>query len=161
MPGSLVDPNHFRKACSQFATGITIPTVLGSDGKPHGFTANSFTSVSLSPPMVLICVDNQANVIEHFRTASSFGINILEATQQSLSSRFAGRGHDRFRGVDWRPGELGAPLIDGAIAHMVCSVTNVLEVGDHFVFFGKVIFAQFYAGNPLLYFQGRYESLTS
>ena len=111
--------------------------------------------------MVLICVDNKANVIEHFRSAKEFGINILEVTQQSLSNRFAGRGHDRFEGVDWRLGELGVPLIDGAIAHMECAVTNVLEVGDHFVFFGKVLFAQFSAGDPLLYFQGRYESITS
>lgn len=161
MPSSSVDPKHFRKACAQFATGITIPTVLGSDGKPHGFTANSFTSVSLSPPMVLICVDNKANVIEHFRAASSFAINILEAQQQALSNRFAGRGHDRFEGVDWKPGELGVPLIEGAIAHLECKVNQVLEVGDHSVFFGEVLFAQFSDGAPLLYFQGRYESLTS
>ena len=161
MARSSVDPNHFRKACSQFATGITIPTVLGPDGQPHGFTANSFTSVSLSPPIVLVCVDHKANVIEHFRAADSFAINILEETQQALSNRFAGRGHDRFEGVNWRKGELGVPLIEGAIAHMECRVTDVLEVGDHSLFFGEVLFAQFSVGQPLLYFQGRYETLTA
>ena len=109
--------------------------------------------------MVLICVDNKANVIELFRAANSFCINVLGASQQALSNRFAGRGQDRFEGVDWKPGNLGAPLIEGAIAHLECSVREVLEVGDHSVFLGEVIFAEFTDGAPLLYFQGRYESL--
>ena len=156
-----LDPNHFRKACAQFATGITIPTVLGADGKPHGFTANSFTSVSLSPPIVLICVDRKANIIDHFRQASSFGINVLSETQQHLSNRFAGRGLDRFEGVNWKAGELGVPLIDGAIAHLECGLKEKLEVGDHCIFLGEVLVVKITEGAPLLYFQGRYETLTS
>ena len=161
MPSSTVDPNQFRKACSHFATGITIPTVMGTDGKPHGFTANSFTSVSLNPPVVLICVDNRANIIDHFKAASSFGINVLSTTQEHLSNRFAGKGQDRFEGVEWAPGRLGVPLLIGTLARFECQLKQVLEVGDHSIFFGEVISADFDGGDPLLYFQGRYESITS
>ena len=161
MPDSLHAQNSFRQACARFATGITISTVLGSDGTPHGLTANSFTSVSMDPPMLLLCIDHKANIIDHFKNAKHFGINILEKGQMNLSNRFAERGQDRFGGVSWHVGQFGVPLLDGAIAHFECAITNVIEAGDHSIFLGEVVSAESFDGEPLLYFRSRYAGLIS
>ena len=151
----------FRQACARYATGITISTAIASDGTPHGFTANSFTSVSLEPPLVLICIDRKANIIDLFRTAKYFGINVLEASQQELSNRFAGRGQDRFESVNWNPGSHGVPLLEGALAHFECRLENVIEAGDHDIFIGEVLRSEFSDGDPLLYFKSRYGEISS
>src|SRR6266581_3486375 len=99
-----IDKHLFRRVCGRFTSGITITTVLDEAGRVHGLTANSFTSVSLTPPIVLVCVDNRSKVLEHFRRQSHFGINILADHQKPLSDRFAGSGYDRFEGVEWHHG---------------------------------------------------------
>ena len=149
----------FRQACARYATGITISTAIASDGTPHGFTANSFTSVSLEPPLVLICIDRKANIIDLFRTAKYFGINVLEASQQELSNRFAGRGQDRFESVNWNPGSHGVPLLDGALAHFECRLENVIEAGDHDIFIGEIVAGDAGDGKPLMYYRGKYTGL--
>ena len=159
MPHSLPAQNSFRQACSRFATGITISTVIGPDGAPHGLTANSFTSVSLDPPLVLICIDQRANIVDPFRVSKYFGINVLGSDQPELSNRFAGRGQDRFGGVSWRPGQYDVPLLDGSIAQFECAVKSVIEAGDHLIFIGEVVAAEFFDGEPLLYFRSRYVKL--
>ena len=105
-----IEQHHFRRVCSKYATGITIVTVLDSRGEPHGLTVNSFTSVSLSPPLVLFCLDRQTAILNHFRLETRFAINVLEEEQKDISSCFARSGYDRFEGVAWRPGETGAPV---------------------------------------------------
>ena len=90
-----VDKQLFRRVCGRFASGITITTVLDESGRVHGLTANSFTSVSLTPPIVLVCVDKRSKVLEHFRQQAFFGVNILAEHQRHLSDRFAGSGYDR------------------------------------------------------------------
>src|ERR1700685_3764138 len=97
---SKIEKQQFRRICGKFASGITVATVLDAAGAPHGMTANSFTSVSMTPPLVLVCVDHRARILEHFRIGEYFGINILGAGHKHLSDRFAGSGYDRFEGVN-------------------------------------------------------------
>ena len=150
------DPAQFRRACARFATGITVSTALAPDGTPHGFTANSFTSVSMEPPMVLICVDHRANVLRHFEQAAHFGVNILAESQEALSVRFAERGLDRFVGIEWRPGETGVPLLAGALARFECATRQTISAGDHTIILGEVMHAEWEVGAPLLYYASAY-----
>jgi flavin reductase (DIM6/NTAB) family NADH-FMN oxidoreductase RutF len=154
-----IDSAAFRQACGKFATGITIVTVIGADGLPHGMTVNSFTSVSLEPPLVLVCIDRKATILPKLEASRAIGINILAEDQRDLSAQFARRGTDRFETVPWTAGELGVPLIDGALAHYECSVTSVTEGGDHLIFIAEVRHLQCFAGRPLLYYESRYETL--
>jgi flavin reductase (DIM6/NTAB) family NADH-FMN oxidoreductase RutF len=157
---SVVDSLSFRRACSRFATGITIATVMAADGTPQGFTANSFTSVSAEPPLVLLCIDRRANVLPHFSAAGHFGINVLSLEQKELSMRFAARGQDRFGGVAWREGAGQVPLLDGALAQFECERREVWEAGDHLVFLGEVVAARYDDGAPLLYYASGYRVLS-
>jgi flavin reductase (DIM6/NTAB) family NADH-FMN oxidoreductase RutF len=154
-----VDPSTYRAACGRFATGITIATVLGTDHQPQGLTANSFVSVSLEPPLVLVCVQREASVHPHFQAAKAFGISILDETQRTISDRFAYGAGDRFEGISWHAGPLGSPLLDGALVHLDCSVAQHVQAGDHTVFIGEVRFADQREGDPLLYFAGAYKRL--
>lgn len=158
---SVVDSLSFRRACSRFATGITIATAMAADGTPQGFTANSFTSVSAEPAMVLICIDQRANVLPHFLTAEYFGINVLSLEQKELSMRFAARGQDRFSGVGWRLGVGQIPLLDGALAQFECARREVWEAGDHLVLLGEVVAARHDDGSPLLYYASGYRELNN
>ena len=150
------DPAQFRRACARFATGITVSTALAADGTPHGFTANSFTSVSMEPPLVLICVDHRANVLRHFEQASHFGINILAEDQEAISVRFAEKGLDRFNGIDWHAGATGVPLLGGALARFECATRQKIEAGDHLIILGEVLHAEWETGAPLLYYASAY-----
>jgi len=150
------DPGQFRLACARFATGITVSTALAPDGTPHGFTANSFTSVSMEPPLVLICVDHRANVLRHFEQATHFGVNVLAADQEALSVRFAERGLDRFEGIDWHAGATGVPLLGGALARFECATRQTVSAGDHTIILGEVLHAEWEEGTPLLYFARAY-----
>ena len=154
-----VGPQAFLRACAQFTTGVAIATVLDPSGSPHGMTVNSFTSVSLEPPLVLICIDHKARVNAHFRTCESFAINILRESQRELSERFARPGEDRFESVEWYPGETRAPLVADALAHLECAVHERLDSGDHTVVIGEVVRAVRHEGRPLIYFSSGYRSL--
>lgn len=158
--GAQLDTKAFRAACGRFATGITVVTTVDAGGNPHGMTVNSFTSVSLNPPLVLVCVDLRNSILGHFLDASAYGINILAEDQESVSKRFATSGTNRFDGMDWRPGDvLGVPLLQSVLATFECAVTQVLELGDHTVLVGEVKAASAVEGDPLLYFNSRYQKL--
>ena len=122
-------------------------------------TVNSFTSVSLEPPLVLVCIGCKARVLEYFCESKFFAINILRDNQQTLSMRFARPGEDRFDNVDWYAGETGMPLISGALATMECTVFQRFESGDHTVLIGEVVSAIRHEGRPLLYFSSGYRNL--
>ena len=154
-----VDSEAFRTACGKFATGITIVTVIGADGLPQGMTANSFTSVSLEPPMVLVCIDRKATILPKMEVAKTFGINVLAENQRDLSAQFSRRGTDRFETVPWFAGETGVPLLDGVLAHYECEVINIVEGGDHLIFIAEVRHLRCFAGRPLLYYASCYETL--
>ncbi len=154
-----IEQHHFRRVCSKYATGITIVTVLDSRGAHHGLTVNSFTSVSLSPPLVLFCLDRQTAILNHFSMETRFAVNVLDEEQKDISSCFARSGHDRFEGVAWRPGDTGAPVLPGVLATLECGVTQMVEAGDHIVVIGEALHATWRDGRPLIYFNSSYQSL--
>jgi flavin reductase (DIM6/NTAB) family NADH-FMN oxidoreductase RutF len=154
-----LDAGLFRRACGAFATGITVATVLGHDGKPHGMTVNSFTSVSLHPPLVLVCVAHKAATHGSFAHAKTFAINILADDQRELSVRFSSTHPNRFEGLDWTTGPLGAPILAGALAVLECETRERITAGDHTIFLGEARLASVKEGQPLLYFGGRYAEL--
>jgi len=156
---SQIDKREFRRILGKFSSGITIATVLDADGACHGMTANSFTSVSLTPPLVLICVDHRARIREHFRIGAHFGINILSASQKSLSDRFAGSGYDRFEGIAWHAGETGVPLLPDVLATLECARVDVVTAGDHDIVIGEVLHAGCREGEPLVFYGGQYRIL--
>jgi flavin reductase (DIM6/NTAB) family NADH-FMN oxidoreductase RutF len=154
-----VTSEEFRRACGRFATGVTIASVLDPAGSPHGLTVNSFTSVSLEPPLILISLGHKVTAIDHFRAAKFFGINVLAANQRLLSDRFARKGHDRFDGLEWEPGVTGAPLLPGVLAAIECAVYRIVPMGDHDLLVGEVVRAVVADGDPLLYFASSYRQL--
>jgi flavin reductase (DIM6/NTAB) family NADH-FMN oxidoreductase RutF len=154
-----VTSEEFRRACGRFATGVTIASVLDGQGAPHGLTVSSFTSVSLDPPLILICLGHAVSVIQHFRNATHFGINVLAEDQQALSDRFARKGLDRFDGLVWQPGVSGVPLIPGVLAAIECAVHRIVPMGDHDILVGEMVNAQVCDGGPLLHFMGAYWNL--
>jgi flavin reductase (DIM6/NTAB) family NADH-FMN oxidoreductase RutF/pimeloyl-ACP methyl ester carboxylesterase len=154
------DARTLRDAMGCFATGITIVTALDGQGQPIGLTANSFTSLSLDPPLLLLCIANNAGSAPVLRDAEFFGVNLLQISQQPASNRFAGKGEDRFAATAWSPGETGVPLLDGSLGSFECRRHAVHEGGDHFILVGEVQRAQFEPRrDPLLYFRGKYRRL--
>ncbi len=154
-----VTADEFRRACGRFATGVAVATVLDSKSVPHGLTVSSFTSVSLDPPLILICLGHAVTCIEAFRAASHFGINVLSEAQRDISDRFARKGHDRFNGTPWVGGQTGVPLLPEALAHMECAVHERFVSGDHDIFVGRMVRAEVADGDPLLYFASRYREI--
>jgi 4-hydroxyphenylacetate 3-hydroxylase, reductase component len=155
-----VDKSEFTRACGRFATGVTIASVCDASGTPHGLTVNSFTSVSLVPPLILICLGQEASVIKYFRTTSHFGISILGEDQRTLSDHFARKGHDRFDGVAWHAGQTGVPLVDDVVATVECSLHQRFTAGDHDIFVGEVLHTRVRDdARPLVYYASRYRSL--
>ena len=154
------DARTFRDALGCFATGVTIVTAMNADGQPIGLTANSFTSVSLDPPLLLVCIANNAGSAAVLESADRFAVNVLQIGQQPTSNRFAGRGEDRFAATAWEAGEFGTPLLTGSLASFECARHAVHEGGDHFILVGRVLKARFEPRrDPLLYFRGKYRRL--
>jgi flavin reductase (DIM6/NTAB) family NADH-FMN oxidoreductase RutF len=154
-----VSKEEFRRACGRFATGVTIASVLDETGVPHGLTVSSFTSVSLDPPLVLICLGHETVSLETFRKSKYFGINVLAQDQGGLSERFARKGQDRFEGLEWTPGETGVPLLAGVLTQMECEVTQRIMSGDHDIFVAEMVNARVHKGEPLIHFSSRYRKL--
>lgn len=159
MTASPIDRRLFRRTCSLYATGVTVVTIAADDGSPHGMTANSFTSVSAEPPLVLICVDHRARIMAHIRTGSHFAINVLGEEHEALSAKFASGTGDRFDGVAWTPGTTGAPLLPEMLAHFECAVWQTIEAGDHSIVIGEVLRAEAREGRPLCFFGSGYRRL--
>jgi len=158
-PAAPVSADAFRQACSRFATGVAVAAVMDESGTPRGLTVSSFTSVSLEPPLVLICLGHAVTNIEEFRRALHFSLSFLRKEQRDLSSHFAQKGHDRFNGVAWRGGETGAPLIVGALGALECALYQRFTSGDHDIFVGEVVYAEAAEGSPLIHYASRYRRL--
>ena len=154
------DARTFRDALGCFATGVTIITAMDGEGQPIGLTANSFTSVSLDPPLLLVCVANNAGSAAVLRDAQRFAVNVLQIGQQPTSNRFAGKGEDRFANTPWEVGEFGTPVLTGSLSSFECARDAVHDGGDHFILVGRVLKAMFEPRrDPLLYFRGKYRRL--
>jgi flavin reductase (DIM6/NTAB) family NADH-FMN oxidoreductase RutF len=156
-----VSSEEFRRACGRFATGVSIASVVDCTGTPHGLTVSSFTSVSLEPPLILICLGHAVTNIEDFRRARHFGINVLREDQRLISERFAQKGYDRFDGIGWLAGETGVPLIITALATMECATHQRFAAGDHDIFIGEVMRTSIRDGSPLIHYASRYHKLAS
>jgi flavin reductase (DIM6/NTAB) family NADH-FMN oxidoreductase RutF len=142
-----------------FPTGVTVITTVHK-GVRHGMTANSVTSVSLEPVMVLVCLMREARTHLAIRKTGRFAVNILGAQQEEISRRFARPGQDHFDGLDVAAGPAGLPLIPGCLAYLTCNVHDVVEAGDHDVVLGNVEHCEASGnGSPLLFFQGGYQRL--
>jgi flavin reductase (DIM6/NTAB) family NADH-FMN oxidoreductase RutF len=157
MPG--VDAAQFRQLMGRFATGVSVLTTRRPDGRLVGMTASSIASVSLTPPLLLVCVDHKNDMHDAMAAATHFAVNILAADQEALARRFAAIDPNRFDGVGYRASRLGIPLLDGALAHLECSKQNAVPGGDHTVFFGLVSNGTVTNARPLLYYRGGYAGL--
>lgn len=156
MTGNLVmaiDAGGFKQAMSRWASGVTVVTAQ-YDGVRHGMTVSSFASVSLDPPLVMVCIGKAAPTHDTIRKGERFVVNVLAETQEEISIRFATKHEDRFEGVALRTGQLGVPIIEGCLAAIECRLHETLPGGDHTIFVGEVVRADVADGSPLIYFQG-------
>lgn len=164
MPTTSLSTDLFRRVMGSFPTGITVVTAEREPGKVHGMTANSLTSVSLDPLLILICVDHNALLLGYLKAQRRFGVNILNDSQQPLAEFFTRPQQDpveearlgiRFR---WTPS--GIPLLEDALAHLGCNVVAQYMSGDHTIFVGEVESLELNEGEPLLYHRGKYRTFS-
>ena len=155
-----VAPDRFRSALGRWASGVSIVTARAGE-RVHGMTVSAFASVSLEPPLVLVCADKASNTQPLIEEGRVFAVNVLAASQQALSNKFASKKDEwrRFEGLDWKEGATGAPLLPGAIAALDCRVVASHEAGDHVIYVGCVESVALEDGEPLLYYAGGYRSI--
>ena len=153
-----IDPLDLRRALGTFATGVTVVTTVDADGAPRGFTANSFTSVSLDPPLILVCLAKTAASCPTFQAAESYAVNILSEDQRVVSATFSSRTADRFAVVDWSTRTTGCPIIEGVVAWLDCNMHEVIDAGDHYILIGRIVDYDYAASSPLGYCRGAYVS---
>jgi len=151
-----IAPSDFRSAMGHFATGVTVVTTQVG-GTTHGMTANAFLSVSLNPPLVLVSVDNRARMNQYLDISQRYGVSILAAHHDKLSTHFAGRPQDEIELSFVHENEI--PLIKDAVAHMVARVVQVHAAGDHKLYIGQVEYLDWHEGHPLLFYGGKYRQL--
>ena len=153
----MVTSDLFRQVMGNFATGITVVTTRDSAGNPYGLTVNSFTSVSLDPVLVLVCLDNRLSGLQSFKSSKHFGVSILSEHQEDLSRIFAKKDSERPLSIYFE-GKLGMPLLRNSLAVMECEVVGIHAAGDHQIFVGEVKAAEVFEveQQALLYFRGKY-----
>ncbi len=154
-----LDPDSFRAVLGRFASGVTVVTARGPDGRDLGMTVSAFCSVSLEPPLVLVCIARDASLHGFLAEGLPFGVNILAAGQEALSRRFAGPDPNRFEGVGFARGQHDVALLDEALAHLECRVERLFPGGDHTIVVGRVESAVVHPDRPLLYYRGGYAQL--
>jgi 3-hydroxy-9,10-secoandrosta-1,3,5(10)-triene-9,17-dione monooxygenase reductase component len=164
--GRVLHADDFRRVLGHFASGVTVVTTCDADGHAAGLTASAFTSVSLHPPLVLVCVAHASQSYPALRASGRFAVNVLAADQEAISRRFATSalpdGADKFEGIAYRPGALGLPLLEGALGHVECSTVPAYPGGDHTIFVGQVeagACGHDAEAAPLLYYRGQYSRL--
>ena len=150
------DVVEFRRALGAFVTGVTVVTTIQPDGSPRGFTANSFTSVSLDPPLILVCIAKTASSHPVFSKTSHFAVSVLAQDQRPVSGVFASKSADKFGQVEWHVCHTGAPVMDGASASFDCETHEVVDAGDHIILIGRVVDFTHTSSTPLGYCRGAY-----
>ena len=163
--GAEPDPQELRQVLGHFLTGVTIVTTTGPEGQPVGMTANAFTSVSLEPPLVLVCVANSAASFAAMEAADHYAVHFLHADQHVISSAFAksaAGGTEKFAGIEWHPSERGVPLLADSLARLECRVDQRVELGDHVAYVARVEAAHAPTGDatPLGFYRGAYARLS-
>ncbi|MFT7060210.1 MAG: flavin reductase (DIM6/NTAB) family NADH-FMN oxidoreductase RutF [Pseudorhodobacter sp.] len=156
-----VDLRELRNVLGCFATGVAVVTTVGDGGKPVGMTINSFSSVSLDPPLILWSISLKAPSYNAFATHPAFAVNIMGEECKDLSLNFARPSEDKFKDVDWRPGEYDVPVLKSALATLECEMDSKIASGDHEIFIGRVIRIDQTEGAPLIFHRGGFASLGS
>lgn len=152
-----MDAAEFRRILGHWGTGVAVVTARPPGARPWGLTANAFSSASLDPPLVLVCVDRSANTHEILRGAGTFAVSVLAADQERLARRFATAAvGDRFEGVAWHTETTGSPVLDGAVGWVDCRLWAEYPAGDHTIFVGEVIAGDAVDRTPLLFYRGGY-----
>ena len=154
-----IEKSELRRVMGHFATGVTVITTRDGKGNLSGLTANAVTSVSLDPPLVLICVDKGADCYGCFEESQVFVVNVLAEDQEDVSRRFATKGADKFEGVGYRLNEDGCAVLNGAVAHLDCRIVSRHDGGDHTIYVAEVDAADAGENPPLLFFRGGYRKL--
>jgi flavin reductase (DIM6/NTAB) family NADH-FMN oxidoreductase RutF len=154
-----ISKDEFRAALSRFPSGVTVVTTVDVAGRPHGMTVSAFASVSLEPPMILVCIDRDTGSHPAIGESGHFAVSILAAGQEDISNRFASALADRFEGVAHYPGLGGVPVLTDAFVTLECRLAHAYEGGDHTIFVGEIERSQVRDENPLVYWHGRYREL--
>ena len=154
-----VDQHAFRAVLGRFASGVTVITLVDAKGDDRGMTVSAFCSLSLEPPLVLICIDHAASIYEQVSEAAEFTVNILSEGQEALARRFAGPHPDRFEGIGFSRGANGIAIFSDVLGHLQCKVVSKHVNGDHDIIVGEVEEADSEEGRPLLYYRGGYAQL--
>jgi len=155
-----IDPHSLLRHClSQFATGVTVVTCKDDQARPCGITANSFSSVSLDPPLVLWNIAKSSNSVDAFLTAKHFAFHILSAAQEHLSQHFARTDHTRFERIEFEESADDVPILPGCIAVLHCSIRETHDCGDHHIIIGRVDSFDVAGGDPLLFFRSAYRTI--
>lgn len=154
-----IDPRELRDVLGCFATGVCVVTTVGDEGRPVGMTINSFSSVSLDPPLILWSIGLDTPSRQAFKTHGCFAINIMGAKAKDTTMNFARPSDDKFAGIDWSPGHQGVPVLGEAMAVLECTVEDQIVSGDHEIFIGRVVRLDQNEGDPLLFHKGRFAAL--
>jgi flavin reductase (DIM6/NTAB) family NADH-FMN oxidoreductase RutF len=151
-----ITQEEFRSALSRFASGVTVVTTKDVTGRLHGITVSAFCSVSLDPPLILVCIEKSAGSHHVFNESGVFVVNILSSGQRELSDRFASQIENRFEGVEMSLNIDGIPVLSNCLANLECRVKYTADGGDHSIFIGEVDKAVVHEGDPLIYFRSEY-----
>jgi flavin reductase ActVB len=155
----MLDMDLFKQAMSCFPTGVTLVTTTDADERDWGFTANAFSSLSLTPPLVLVCLSKEADCCSAFTSAKKFGVNILKREHEWLAKRFATKGEDKFSGGKFLKGSVGVPILPDALAVLECTMDAAVPGGDHTILIGLVEHAKVQDGHAAIYFRSTFHSL--
>lgn len=156
-----VTSEEFRHALGRFASGVTVVTTAHNN-QYNGLTVSAFCSVSLNPPLVLICIDKQSTANETIQASRVFAVNLLAEGQEGLSNHFAKKNPDKFHGLDYDLGKLGLPLLRDSLGYLECSLSQTIDGGDHYVYIAQVEHARTHDdAKPLVYYTGAYRQLTT
>lgn len=155
-----IGPEEFRAALGRFASGVTVVTTKDAEGKLHGITVSAFCSVSLDPPMILICIERSTGSHYAFGESGEFVVNILDGNQQTHSEHFASPHLEKFAGIDYTLNASGIPVLSDVLVNLECRIVNNYEGGDHSVYIASVEKVTIKDGSPLVYFHGNYRLLT-
>ncbi len=154
-----ISKQEFRSALSRFASGVTVITTKDNNGKLYGITVSAFCSVSLTPPLILVCIEKNTGSHHAFLESGAFVVNILREDQQHLSDHFASHLEDKFAEIPYQKGIENLPVLENALANLECRIHNSYEGGDHTIFVGEIENITTTDGNPLVYFHGNYRKL--
>lgn len=158
-----VEVNEFKQAMQLWASGVTVVATYTEQGGAQGMTATSFSSVSLEPPQILVCLNSKTDTGEGIQKSQHFSVNILTTEQEVVSNEFAGGANQqkRFDNVSWHKGLFGMPIIEGCLSNLECRVLQQVRAGTHWIFVGEVLNAVCHSGDPLLYYRSAYRKLMS